>query len=110
MKNELESSEDDGDDGESEDDDEEQEDLAALDDADLFMVDDPNENAASGSASESDSDGHSSDDDSDTSISDEDPNEILDVNGGRAAWIDSDDERLQVSLATNNRLKSLGNE
>lgn len=105
MKDELGSDEEE-DFGSDQDNEEDDEDLAALDDADLFVVDEPNGDNQSNSEGDSDSDS-ADDDDSDTSLSEEDPNEILDVNGGTAAWIDSDDERLQVSLANNNRLKKL---
>lgn len=112
---------DDGDiDGDSEEESEEEEeetaDLAALDDAQLFVLDDPNgdtkessNNSDSNSNSDDNDSDSDSDNDSDSSIGEEsdDPNEILDVNGGRAAWIDSDDERLQISLVNNSRLKKL---
>lgn len=80
---------------ESEESDSEAEDVAGLDDSQLFFVDD--DAKMSGSSEE----------DSSESESEDDVDDILDVNGGRAAWIDSDDERLEISLVDNSRLKKL---
>lgn len=99
---------DESDDDDGDDEQEDEEDLAALDDAQLFMMDDPNADGGEEKENSSDKDSDSDEDDS-SSSSDEsdDPNDILDVNGGHAAWIDSDDERLQISLVDNSRLKKL---
>lgn len=89
---------DDASDAEPSDDDKsenEEADVVGLDDAQLFFVDDDAKmsDASEGSSSEEESE--------------EDADDILDVNGGLAAWIDSDDERLEISLADSTRLRKL---
>lgn len=76
-----------------------EEDVAGLDDSQLFLVDDDAEMSDAGNDDD--------DDDSSEEESEEDADNILDVNGGHAAWIDSDDERLEVSLADSARLRKL---
>lgn len=75
---------------------EEGEDVAGLEDSQLFFVDDDVHMSE-----------NNGDDSSDSESSEEEADDILDVNGGRAAWIDSDDERLEISLLSSNRLKKL---
>lgn len=76
----------------------------ALQDEQLFYVDDGAQDKE-GSEDEDMESGSESGDESDSSeIPDE---EVLDIHGGTAAWIDSDDERTQVSLVSSDRLKKL---
>lgn len=78
---------------ESESAEEDEEAVAGLDDAQLFFVDNDASMSEDGDESEEESD--------------DNPDDILDVNGGRAAWVDSDDERLEISLVDNKRLRKL---
>ncbi|ANB15050.1 Utp18p [Sugiyamaella lignohabitans] len=81
-------------------------DFGAVQDDNLFFVDDSA--AAAGMDISDDEDISGSDvDDSDNESDFTDPDSVLDVHGGTAAWIDSDDEKLQVSLKSSDKLKKL---
>jgi U3 small nucleolar RNA-associated protein 18 len=73
----------------------------ALQDDQLFYVDD---GIADKEEEGSDNDIESESESETSEVPDE---ELLDIHGGSAAWIDSDDENMQVSLLSSDRLKKL---
>lgn len=72
-------------------------DLSQLQDDVLFMVDEGNLSSEQDDSDDAMDDSESSDSSFDT----------LDIHGGKAAWIDSDDEKLQISLLSSDRLRKL---